>query len=126
MNNKIKKLTAILALITIVVITAMAIDRTPTPPLGSVTLAWDKSPGTNVITNYYVYYGVASATYTNKVMAGTNLTAIVSNLVRGVTYYFAATAVDNAGLESDYSTQVFTTINTQPAPPPALNVIGSN
>ncbi len=126
MNNKIKKLTAILALITVVAITAIAIGRIPTPPLGSVTLAWDKSSGTNVITNYNVYYGVASATYTNKVMAGTNLTAIVSNLVRGVTYYFAATAIDNAGLESDYSTQVFTTIKIQPAPPFALNVIGSN
>jgi hypothetical protein len=40
----------------------------------SVTLAWDASPGTNVITNYSVYQGAASANYTNIVNAGTNLT----------------------------------------------------
>ena len=61
---------------------------------GTVTLAWDPSSGTNVITNYNLYYGVASATYTNVVAAGTNTTVSVSNLVEGTTYYFAATAVD--------------------------------
>jgi hypothetical protein len=71
-----------------------------------ITLAWDASSGTNVIANYKVYYGVATATYTNSVSAGTNLTAFVSNLVLGATYYFAATAVDTSGLESDYSSEV--------------------
>ena len=42
--------------------------------------------------------------------AGTNLTVSVSNLVEGTTYYFAATAVDTNGLESDYSTEVSTLI----------------
>lgn len=121
----IKKLTAILALLALIIVTAFAIGRTPTPP-ASVTLAWDKSPGTNVIVNYNVYYGVTSATYTNVVSAGTNLTVAVTNLARGVTYWFAATAVDNAGLESDYSTEVFTTTKGKPASPPNLGVTGSN
>lgn len=43
----------------------------------TVALAWDRSPGTNVITKYSVYYGGASRTYTNVTKAGTNLTAIV-------------------------------------------------
>ena len=120
-----KKLATILALLTVIVITAFAIGRTPTPP-ASVTLAWDASPGTNVIVNYNVYYGVASRTYTNVTAAGTNLTVAVTNLARGVTYWFAATAVDNAGLESDYSTEVFTTTKGKPAPPPNLGVTGSN
>ncbi|MEN6533336.1 MAG: hypothetical protein ABFD89_06715 [Bryobacteraceae bacterium] len=38
-------------------------------------LAWDASPGTNVITNYTVWQGRASRSYTNSVNAGTNLTA---------------------------------------------------
>ena len=76
-------------------------------PPQSVTLAWDPSPGTNVIANYNVYYGVASATYTNVVAAGTNTTVSISNLVAGTTYYFAATAVDTSGLESDYSSGSF-------------------
>jgi hypothetical protein len=72
----------------------------------SVRLAWDPSPGTNTIANYNVYYGVASATHTNVVGAGTNTTVSISNLINGTTYYFAATAVDTFGLESDYSTEV--------------------
>ena len=84
---------------------------------GTVTLAWDPSPGTNVIANYNVYYGVASATYTNVAAAGANTTVSISNLVEGATYYFAATAVDTSGLESDYSTEVSTLIpiSYQPA-----------
>jgi hypothetical protein len=74
-------------------------------PPQSATLAWDPSPGTNVIANYNVYYGVASAPYTNVVAAGTNTTMSISNLVAGTTYYFAATAVDTSGLESDYSSE---------------------
>ena len=72
----------------------------------SVTLAWDPSPVTNAIANYNVYYGVASATYTNVVAAGTNTTVSISTLVSGTTYYFAATSVGTSGLESDYSTEV--------------------
>ena len=74
-------------------------------PPQSVILAWDPSPGTNVIANYKVHYGVASATYTDVVSAGTNTTVSISNLVNGTTYYFASTAVDTSGLESDYSSE---------------------
>jgi hypothetical protein len=103
---------------------------------GTVTLAWDPSPsvvvGTNgggsytnyfTITNYTVYYGVASATYTNTVLAGANLMATVSNLLSGPTYYFAATATDDEGLESDYSSEVSTEIPL--APPTGLIIFGN-
>lgn len=120
-----KKLVTVLGLLAIIIITAFAIDRTPTPP-ASVTLAWDKSTGTNIIATYRVYYGVASATYTNTVVAGTNLTATVTNLARGVTYWFAATAMDTSGLESDYSNEVSTRTKTQPGAPSVLNITGSN
>ena len=43
----------------------------------TVTLAWDRSQGTNVITNYTIWQGVASRTYTNSVNVGTNLTGTV-------------------------------------------------
>ena len=93
---------------------------------GSVTLAWDASPGTNVIANYKIYYGVASGTYTNTASAGTNTTLSISNLVEGKTYYFAATAVDTYGLESDYSTEVSTVIPVKPTnQPPTLNALAN-
>ena len=73
--------------------------------VGTATLVWDPSSGTDVITNYNIYYGVASATYNAVVAAGTNTTVSISNLAEGTIYYFAATAVDTFGLESAYSTE---------------------
>jgi hypothetical protein len=91
---------------------------------GTVTLAWDPSAGTNVIANYNIYYGVASRTYTNVVSAGTNTTVSISNLVESTTYYFAATAVDTAGLESDYSIEVPALIAVELTnQPPTLNAL---
>src|ERR1035441_4276136 len=105
---KIKKLIVtlvpMLALI-LVMATAFAVGHVPNPT-GSVTLAWDSSSGNDLVTNYNIYYGVASLTYTNTVAAGTNLTMTVTNLIRNTMYYFAATAVDTNGLESDYSIEV--------------------
>jgi fibronectin type 3 domain-containing protein len=124
-NNKIKKMAALVALLALVAVTVFAVGRTPPPP-ASVSLAWDASPGTNVIVNYNVYYGADSGNYTNVVATGTNLTTTVGNLVRGVTYYFAATAVDNNGLESVYSAEVSTTTHAPPAAPPNNRITGNN
>jgi hypothetical protein len=112
------------ALVTLLSGVFFAISPWASVAAGTVTLAWDSSSGTNVIANYKVYYGVASDTYTNSVSAGTNLTVSVSNLVLGVTYYFAATAVDTSGLESDYSTEVSTAIAT-PNQAPTLNALAN-
>src|ERR1019366_1674310 len=50
----------------------------------------------------------------------------VSNLVEGATYYFAATAVDTNGLESDYSTEVSTLIPVKLTnQPPTLNMLAN-
>jgi len=91
---------------------------------GVVTLAWDPSSGTNVIANYRVYYGTTSGSYTNSVSAGTSLTVSVSNLVQGVRYYFAATAEDSYGLESDFSTEVSALVSV-PNQPPTLNALAN-
>lgn len=76
----------------------------PTNTPANVVLAWDASPSTEV-TGYNVYWGSASGYYTNLVTT-TNLTAIITNLQRGVTYYFAATAFTATGLESEFSNEV--------------------
>jgi hypothetical protein len=77
---------------------------TGTPPLNSVTLAWSESPDQSV-TGYRVYFGAASQQYTNSVTVGKVEQAVITNLVSGTTYYFAATAYDAAGVESDFSNE---------------------
>ena len=67
-------------------------------------LAWNASPDSSVA-GYRVYWGAASTNYTNSLNAGTNLTATVTNLVRGTKYYFAATAYASNGVESSFSNE---------------------
>ena len=75
----------------------------------TVTLAWDPSLGA-AIAGYRLYEGSASRTYTNVLDVGIATNGTFSALVSGVTYYFAATAYDTNGLESDYSTEVSYTV----------------
>lgn len=47
-------------------------------PITTVVLAWDPSPGTNVITNYSALWGSAPRSYSNSLPVGTNLTATIN------------------------------------------------
>ena len=71
----------------------------------SVTLAWNRSPDSNVI-GYRVYYGPASGIYTNAIDVGNVTTNTVPGLTGGVTCFFAVTAYNAIGLESDFSTEI--------------------
>lgn len=76
-----------------------------------VTLAWD--PNTEPDLNgYKIYYGLISAQYTDSMDVGNQTTYTVSHLGDGTTYYFAATAYDTEGDESDFSNEVV--FNTPP------------
>lgn len=55
----------------------VCLETTNCPPL-TVALAWDKSPGTNVITNYTIYEGPDTRTYTQQVNVGLCLTGSVT------------------------------------------------
>jgi hypothetical protein len=82
----------------------------------SVTLGWNPSTG-NGITNYHVYYGGVSQTYTNVVSAGTATNVTITGLKSGATYYFAASAVNNLGLESVDSNEISYTLGSSNTPP---------
>ena len=92
--------------------------------LQSVTLVWDPSPDSTVI-GYNIYYGTVSGVYPSKLTVGAVTNATIENLVEGTTYYFAATAFNAAGLESDPSNEVSYTVPVVPIPnrPPTLNLI---
>jgi regulation of enolase protein 1 (concanavalin A-like superfamily) len=82
----------------------------------AVSLAWDAETAPN-IAGYRVYYGGSSGTYTNRSDVGNLTNAAVSGLASGVTYYFAATAYDTNGLESDYSAEVSYLVPNTNGPP---------
>ncbi|MFZ0828083.1 MAG: Ig-like domain-containing protein [Verrucomicrobiia bacterium] len=93
---------------------------------GSVTLAWNPSADPLVV-GYNVYYGAASATYTNEISAGTATNISISGLVPGTTYYFAATTYNAANMESAYSSEVSYLVpqNVSGNQPPTLNPIAN-
>lgn len=82
----------------------------------SVTLGWNPSTGSG-ITNYHVYYGGVSHTYTNVVSAGAATNVTITGLKSGATYYFAATAIDYLGLESVDSAEISYTLGSSNTAP---------
>ena len=82
----------------------LAFSLQPSAFASTVTLAWDPSPGTNVIAGYNLYYGPAPVTYTNVIHTSTNCTCTIT--VPAGTTYLVCTAVDVQGLESDYSNEI--------------------
>lgn len=87
----------------------------PAPANAQVALAWN--PSTNAgVAGYKIYQGVASHAYTNSVDVG-NVLNYTNSLVRGSTYFFAATAYLPGGLESDYSNELSVTATNKPGGP---------
>ncbi len=84
------------------------------PPAGtpaqtaSATLAWTASSNAS-IAGYRVYYGVASGAYLQPkgsgIAAGRADAFVVTGLAADTRHYFAVTAFDAQGNESDYSAE---------------------
>ena len=78
-----------------------------------LTLAWDASASTNVV-GYRLYYGTNTRSYQFVTNTSLMLTQSVALPHRG-RWFFAATAYDTNGLESDFSSEV--SWESKPAPP---------
>jgi len=78
-----------------------------------LTLAWDPSPSADVV-GYRVYYGTNTRSYRFVTNGGLVLTQSVVLPWRG-RWFFAATAYDTNGLESDFSNEV--SWESKPGPP---------
>ena len=70
-----------------------------------VRLTWDPNPESD-LGGYRVYYGPTSRGYTNFQQFGKANTNTVTGLLDNTPYYFAVTAFNTNGLESDYSNEV--------------------
>lgn len=100
---------------------------------GSVSLSWiaptqneDGTPLTD-LAGYKIYWGTEIGTYPNviDVPDPTATSYEVTDLDPG-TYYFVATALNEAGVESRYSGVATKTITTAPSSPTDLVVEGDN
>ncbi len=77
----------------------------------SVQLAWNPSPATG-LAGYKIFYGTNSHAYAASVSVGAVTNTTVAGLAAGMTYYFAAAAVDAAGNLSPLSNEAsITTTN---------------
>jgi hypothetical protein len=73
---------------------------------GAVTLAWDPNSPSEGIAGYRLYYGTESRSYTGVIDITNGTLKKVSKLAKGYHYYFAVTAYNEAGQESDYSEEL--------------------
>jgi fibronectin type 3 domain-containing protein len=90
-----------------------------TPSAGhaaEVNLAWDPNTEPDVA-GYKVYYGLGSRNYDHVMDVGNSTICVVTGLEQGRTYYFAATAVNTANIESDFSNEVSAALSTSNQPP---------
>jgi predicted phage tail protein len=78
-----------------------------------VSLAWDPKTDSG-LAGYNLYYGTSSSNYDVKIPAGTQSTYTVTGLAAG-TYYFAVTAYYTSGIETDFSNEVTTTVDSTPS-----------
>jgi hypothetical protein len=99
----------------------------PAPYMGTVTLVWDPSPDATVA-GYFLYVGLTSGVYSNKMDAGFQTNCTVAGLISSNTYYFVATAyTENAQLESPFSNEASYTVPAIYSPNAvALSVQGSD
>ena len=70
-----------------------------------VTLAWDPNNEPD-LAGYKVHYGTSTKDYGVSYDAGNVNSYTISGLQEGTTFYFAATAYDHYGNESDFSEEV--------------------
>jgi hypothetical protein len=73
-----------------------------------VNLGWDPSDAQNIV-GYRLYIGNKSKIYNPAIEVGNAGTYCVENLNSG-DYYFAVSAIDNKGTESDFSNEVMMTV----------------
>jgi hypothetical protein len=83
----------------------------PQAKAADVSLAWDPSTSPN-LSGYKLYVGNTSNTYSTSTTLGNQTTYTVTGLGAG-TWYFAVTAFDTDGNESDFSNEISQTIGSQ-------------
>jgi hypothetical protein len=123
-HGRLIKLTRILVAIIFCYQLRIPVNAAVLPPASdtyNLILAWNPSSSPDVVA-CKLYYGTISREYTDYVTVGNVTSVTISNLVQGVTYYFAITAINADGQESDYSDEVSYSTPPPQAPPQSVQV----
>jgi hypothetical protein len=72
----------------------------------SITLAWEQNATSEDVAGYRIYYGTESQNYSNVIDVRSDTMKSVGGLKKGMNYYFAATAYNSYGLESNFSDEL--------------------
>jgi hypothetical protein len=76
-----------------------------------VTLVWQEATDDGSISNYKIYYGIDPNSLDQEVMTNDDSTTwYIPGLTNGMEYYFAVSAIDNEGLESEELSEVISDI----------------
>ena len=109
---------SLIAISSLLLVLVAMLSLLTTAHAAQVTVAWDASTNP-AVTGYRVHFGTAPGNYTTHIDAGNATSCVISGLLEGITYYFAATAYDGDGHESDYSAAVNYAVPMAPAPGPS-------
>ncbi len=69
------------------------------------TVSWGANSESD-LSGYKIYSGTSSGSYDDALDVGNKTSFIINNLVIGTTYFFAVTAYDSSGNESNFSEEV--------------------
>lgn len=84
----------------------------------ALTLMWDNNPPADQVTQYKLYIGTSPTNYTVSYLSSTNtLTLQTNQFFPGKTNYFAVSAINSVGLESELSDEISEFIITPPNKP---------
>lgn len=88
------------------VLIGIIIQITITWAIGAeATVSWDANTESD-LSGYKIYHGTSSGSYDDALDVGNKTSFIINNLVIGTTYFFAVTAYDFSGNESNFSEEV--------------------
>ena len=90
----------------ILLLLALAAQGQTIAPSPAVQFTWTSPASNPTNTVYTVVYGTNSGAYTAGVSGTSNTSPVITNLMRGVTYYFAVAANAPGWLASPNSTEV--------------------
>jgi len=94
---------------------------------GKITLSWEapENDGGSAITGYRIYWGSTSGNYTESKEVGNVLTHTITGLTNGQTYYFAVSAINEAG-EGEISMETLALPCSTPSPPENLETVAGD